>query len=97
MLDSVVMFVQGCWLFEASITTARTLEFMSMPVQVMAIWVLPPFWTGEPTKSAQAAAVEQFGRTVEEQTLLLIDFLYAAGERGFTTNADPAMNALHPN
>jgi len=88
------MLVQGCSLFEASITTARTFEFSSLPVQEMAIWVLPPFSAGEPNKPVQAAAVEQFGLTVEEQTQLLIDFLYAAGERGYSTAADPRLNAL---
>lgn len=60
---------------------------------------MPPFFTGlavfrpqgQPWPASQGAAEEEvrrveakYGHTVEEQTALLLDFLYAAGARGYT-------------
>jgi mono/diheme cytochrome c family protein len=69
---------------------------------------MPPYFTGlpihdlngQPLAAAerlspdQAQAVAVFGQTVHEQTELLIDFLYAAGERSYTTIRRPELNVL---
>jgi mono/diheme cytochrome c family protein len=53
-----------------------------------------PLADAERLSLEQAAAVAIFGQTVQEQTKLVIDFLYAAGERGYTTVRRPEMNVL---
>jgi mono/diheme cytochrome c family protein len=69
---------------------------------------MPPYFTGllihdlhgQPLAAAERLSPEQaqtvavFGRTVGEQTRLLIDFLYAAGERGYTTVRRPELNVM---
>jgi cbb3-type cytochrome oxidase cytochrome c subunit len=53
-----------------------------------------PLAEAERLTPAQAEAVEQFGKTVGEQTDLLDDFLFAAGARHYTTSSDARLNAL---
>jgi cytochrome c553 len=59
---------------------------------------MPRYFTGEAgiaSNSAVRAAMQLFGKSAQEQTSLLIDFLYAAGPRHYATVADPHLNAFH--
>jgi len=83
------------WLIEPSVVVAGT----NMPAYFSGISADCP--AGRPIaealgikEPAKIAALAQFGTTVDEQTGLLIDFIYAAGQRGYATTAKPEMNVL---
>jgi cytochrome c551/c552 len=80
-------------------------HWVQEPPIIQAGTAMPPFFTGLPVFSligqtwpksqgaapAEAERVEaKYGDTVEEQTNLLLDFLFAAGDRGYTGVQPPA-------
>jgi cytochrome c551/c552 len=83
------------WLVEPSVVVAGT----NMPAYFSGLSADCP--AGRPIAEAlgikdpaKIAALSQFGTTVDQQTDLLIDFLYAAGQRGYATTPKPELNVL---